>query len=485
MQFFPDSRTFISIGVFKITYYALGYLFGGMFAYYFASKDMKNNGYKQDTVDDIFFGSFISGLLGARIWYVLFSNLSYYLSDPIKILFIFEGGLAIQGGIFGGLLYGLYYTRKHKMSFLRTVDAFLPNMLIAQTIGRWGNFANQEAYGNVVSEAFYNNFPSFIKDGMFIDGAYRQPTFLWESVFNLVGFIIIRYIYRKFNRNKRGDLSYMYFLWYGITRFFVEGFRSDSLMFMGLRMAQLISLLFVVIGILGIFGVFERFIKKEKPVMLFDLDGTLLNTAPAIIETYRYLFSKYKKDEVFDRKKELEVQGPPLATMFKKYFPNEDTDALIQEYRDYNFKIHEEFVRPMDNAEALLRKLKEEGYKIGVVSTKLKDSVEMGLKMFNLDSYVDVVVGYDSVKNNKPDPEGLLLACKLLNHTQDECIYVGDANTDIMAAKNAGVYSIGYVFDEDRKQAIVYSKPNVIIENLINVVDILKEGNKSWTKDMM
>lgn len=485
MQFFPDSRTFLSFGIFRITYYALGYLFGGSAAYYFINKDMKNNGYKSETVEDLFFGVFISGIIGARIWYVLFSNINYYLSNPIKILFIFEGGLAIQGGIFGGLIYAYYYTKKHKMSLLRTTDAFIPSVLIGQAIGRWGNFANQEAYGNIVSESFYDNFPTFIKDKMFIDGAYRQPTFLWESGFNLLGFILIRYVYKRFNRNKRGDLTYMYFLWYGVTRFFVEGFRSDSLMFMGLRMAQIISILFIVVGLLGIFGAFEKFIKKEKPLILFDLDGTLLNTAPAIIESYKYLFNKYRKDVVFDEEKQLEVIGPSLFVMFEKYFPDKDVDELVKEYREYNFKIHKEFVSPMNNAEALLKQLKEEGYKIGVVSTKLKDAVEMGLKMFNLDEYIELVIGYDSVKNQKPDPEGLLLACKEMNHTQDECIYIGDTPTDIKAAKNAGIYSIGYIFDENRKQALIDSKPNKIIKDLIEVLDILKEGNKSWTKDMM
>ncbi|NLC97088.1 MAG: prolipoprotein diacylglyceryl transferase [Erysipelotrichaceae bacterium] len=485
MQLFPDSKTLISFGIFKITYYALGYLFGGGTAYYFALKDMKRNGYTQDTVDDIFFGAFISGIIGARIWYVLFSNLNYYLSDPIRILFIFEGGLAIQGGIIAGLLYGYYYTKKHKMSFFRAADAFLPNFLIAQTIGRWGNFMNQEAYGEIVSEAFYNGFPAFIKNKMYIDGAYRQPTFLWESVLNLLGFILIRYVYKKYNRNKRGDLAYMYLVWYGVTRFFVEGFRTDSLMFKNIRMAQLTSIVFVIVGLLGILGVFDKFIKKEKPVILFDLDGTLLDTTPAILESYRYLFKKYRTLEEFDREKEIEVQGPPLFKMFEKYFPNQNTDELIKEYRDYNHSIHKEFVKPMANTSALLEHLSKEGYKIGVVSTKLKESVLMGLELFKLDDYVKVIVGLDDVSNSKPDPEGIIKACKLLNHTQDECIYIGDTPTDIKAAQNAGVYSIGYIFDEDRKQSLIDSKPNTVINDLLELKGILKKGEKSWTKDTM
>ncbi len=484
MQFFPDPTTFVQIGVFSIKYYALTMLTGALVAYYFILKDMKKNGYKTEVVDDLFVGCFLIGIIGARIWYILFSNLSYYLSDPIKMLYIFEGGIAIQGGLIAGALFGYYYTKKHKMSFLRTLDAILPNVLIAQTIGRWGNFVNQEAYGGIVSESFYNNFPLFIKNKMFIEGQYRQPTFLWESILNLIGFILIRYVYKKYNRNKRGDLAYMYLTWYGITRFIVESFRSDSLMFIGLKMAQIISIIFIIIGLLGIFGFFEKFLKKEKPVVLFDLDGTLLDTAPAILETYKYLFSKYSNEE-FDRQKQIEVLGPPLVDMFKKYFPDRDTDDLISEYREYNFKIHPEFVKPMENTKEILEYLNEEGYKVGVVSAKLKDAVIMGLQLFDLDKYVSVVIGFDEVKQGKPDPEGIIKACELLNHTRDECIYVGDSYTDILAAKNAGVYSIGYVDIEDRRQALVDTKPNALIEDLIKVKEIIKENKNSWTTDLM
>ena len=218
---------------------------------------------------------------------------------------------------------------------------------------------------------------------------------------------------------------------------------------------------------------------------MFDLDGTLLNTAPAIIESYKYLFNKYRKDIVFDEEKQLEVIGPSLFVMFEKYFPDKDVDELVKEYREYNFKIHKEFVSPMNNAEALLKQLKEEGYKIGVVSTKLKDAVEMGLKMFNLDEYIELVIGYDSVKNQKPDPEGLLLACKEMNHTQDECIYIEILLLIYKPLKMLVYILLDILLDEDRKQALIDSKPNKIIKDLIEVLDILKEDNKSWTKDMM
>lgn len=485
MVFFPDSTTFVSFGVLSIKWYAITMLSGALVAYIFSVKNLKKNGYSSNVVDDLFFGCFLFGIVGARIWYCLFSYPDYYLSNPIKFLYIFEGGLAIQGGLFGGALYGYYYTKKNKMSFLRMADAIVPNILIAQAIGRWGNFINKEAYGNIVSESFYNNFPKFIKDGMYIDNAYRQPTFLWESSLNILGFILINYVYKKFNRNKRGDMIYIYLIWYGITRFIVEGFRTDSLMFLGLRMAQVISILFIVLGLAGIFGVFERFIKKKKPVILFDLDGTLIDSAPAIIQTYKYLFEKYRSAEEFDEQKQVEVLGPPLKEMFKKYFPERNVDELIEEYKAYNFKAHKEYVNLMVNSKELVSYLKSEGYKLGIVSSKLNEGIKFGLNMFQMEEMFDVIIGLDDAKKPKPDPEGILKACKLLNEGHDECIYIGDSSTDISAGKNAGVYTIGYLFSKDREMSLRNSKPNKLISDLIEVKQIIKENKLSWTTDMM
>lgn len=484
MSFLPDSKTFLEIGIFSIKWYAVLIMTGVLLCCWVAYKELKKNGYGVELVEDLFVGCLLWGIVGARLWFCAFYDFQFYFSNPIELLKVFEGGLAIQGGLFAGAGYALYYCHKKKISFMRGADCVVPPMLIAQALGRWGNFVNQEAFGGVVQESFYRYYPEFIKSKMFIEGAYREPTFLYESVGNLVGFVLIWFVYRKSKSRNRGDLAYAYLLWYGLIRFFVEGQRTDSLMFGPIRMAQLISILFMVAGALGIFGVFRKLFKKEKPVILFDLDGTLVDTEPAIIETYRRLFIKYRTEEEFDREKQLAVLGPTLQSMFVQYFPNEDVEQLLEEYRSINREIHAEFVRPMENAKALLDTLEKQGYKMAIVSTKKQEMVRFGLSLFDMEKYFEVILGEGDVEKMKPAPDGIFEACKQLNEGHDSCIYVGDSATDIEAAHRAGVFSIGYLFNPERKQILVDSNPNRIISDLKEIEEILKEDHP-WTYNMM
>ena len=471
----------LSFGPIQIHWYsffiALGLLIGG----YMVLKETKKHGILEDNMIDFFFVLLPISFVGARLYFVVF-HLDYYLTYPIDIIKVWEGGLAIHGGIIAGGLYLLYFTRKNNYSPLFFCDTIVISLILGQAIGRWGNFVKQEAFGQIVSESYYQYFPSFIKDRMYIDGAYRQPTFLWESVLDLLGFILIR-LYRKYGNPKRGDQTFLYLIWYGTSRFIIEYFRTDNLMIGGFRMSRIIALIFVILGICGF--VLTRVIKsKDKPVILFDLDGTLLNTEPAIIASYKYLFEKYDKVENFDEAKQVEVLGPPLTVMFEKYFPNVDKEVLLKDYREHNWNIHKDVVTPMKNAKELLAYLKDEGYKLGIVSTKIKGVCVYGLSIFDMDKYFDVVIGQDEVTKGKPDPEGIFKACKQLNMGHDNCIYVGDSKTDILAAKNAGVYAIGYLFDKRREEALLSAKPNEVIDDLIKIEDILKE-NKTWTYNMM
>ena len=252
MTFFPDSKTFIQIGSFSIAWYAICIITGAVIAYKLGQYNFKKMGLNKEILSDYFYGLMLVGIIGARIWYVIFMWNEIYINNPIEVFMFRNGGLAIQGGIFAGLAFSWWYFKKYKIDFLVAGDAIMPGVLIAQAFGRWGNFFNQEAYGSVVSLKFLQSLhlPKFIIEGMYIQGRYYHPTFLYESIANIMGFIIIYFVIRKI-QTKQGEQFFSYFIWYGIIRFLIESLRTDSLYIMGLKTAQLVSIGFVISGIIG------------------------------------------------------------------------------------------------------------------------------------------------------------------------------------------------------------------------------------------
>lgn len=253
MKFFEDFSTFVTIGPIDIKWYAICILSGALIAYYIAKKRFTKLGYNPDILSDYLMNLLVVGIIGARIWYVIFTYDSLYAQDPMQIFAIWNGGLAIQGGIFTGLIYSYYFFKKQNIRFLSAGDALMPLALIAQACGRWGNFFNHEAFGGEVTLEFLQSLhlPEFIIDNMYIQGAYHHPTFLYESVGNIIACLIIIFIIGKIQK-KEGVQFFSYFVFYGIIRFFVEGLRTDSLMLGSLRMAQLVSIAFIIAGIIGI-----------------------------------------------------------------------------------------------------------------------------------------------------------------------------------------------------------------------------------------
>lgn len=170
------------------------------------------------------------GFIGARIYYVLFSDLSYYLANPAEIPAVWHGGLAIHGGLIGGILGGYLVVKYQKLNFWQMADIIAPSIILGQAIGRWGNFFNQEAYG------YETNLPW----AMYIDGAYRHPTFLYESLWNLLVFSFLLWL-RQRKVIRHGDVFAAYLALYSLGRIFVEYFRTDSLMMGSLKAAQVVS----------------------------------------------------------------------------------------------------------------------------------------------------------------------------------------------------------------------------------------------------
>ena len=151
--------------------------------------------------------------------------------------------------------------KTNKLNLVKLLDILVVGLIIAQAIGRWGNFFNGEAHGAITSLSYLESLhlPDFIIDGMYINGNYYVPTFLYESVWCFIGFIIMIILRRK-KFMKIGYLTSFYLVWYGIERFFVEGMRTDSLMFLSLKVAQVVSLIMMIIGVV----LFIYSLKKSK-----------------------------------------------------------------------------------------------------------------------------------------------------------------------------------------------------------------------------
>lgn len=242
---FNFSRYFTVFG-FKIYWYGVIIALGFLLAAIYIIKRSKYFGITEDNVLEALICAIPIAVIFARLFFVVFSTDSdgynKYYENPIEILYIRDGGLAVYGGVIGGVLAAYIYSRVKKLKFGLLVDAGGLGLLIGQAIGRWGNFTNREAYG------YETDVPW--KMGLTLKGEtiYVHPTFLYESLWNALGFLLLHIYSVKRERKYSGQLFVMYLGWYGFGRFFIEGMRTDSLYFLGtsIRTSQMLALLCVV-----------------------------------------------------------------------------------------------------------------------------------------------------------------------------------------------------------------------------------------------
>lgn len=228
-----------SIGGFEIRWYGIIIAIGITTALLLASFNCKRRNYNYDKLIDTFLVAFPFAIIGARAYYVIF-QFSDYKDNLINVFNIRQGGLAIHGGVIFALVSAYIYAKRKKLDFFEMADIAAPSMILGQAIGRWGNFFNGEAHGGPVTYEFIRKFPEFIQKGMYIDGVYYHPTFLYESTWNLLVCLILIYLLNK--KLKKGTIIFTYIGLYSLGRFFIEGMRTDSLMFGVIRIAQLVSL---------------------------------------------------------------------------------------------------------------------------------------------------------------------------------------------------------------------------------------------------
>lgn len=235
----------------EIRWYSVLLLVAMLIAIFMFIKEAKRFNIPTDFSFNLAFWVIVVGIIFARIYYCLF-NFELYQNNLLDIFKIWEGGLAIHGGILGGFIALVIYTKRYNVPTYKVTDMIVVPLLLAQAIGRWGNFFNSEAHG--IATTYYRlkelHIPEFIIKGMHIENTYYHPTFFYESVYCLIGFIILLFV-RRYRYLKRGQLTCLYMMYYGVGRFFIESLRTDSLMLGGFRVAQLVSAALVVIGLLA------------------------------------------------------------------------------------------------------------------------------------------------------------------------------------------------------------------------------------------
>lgn len=237
-----------NLGPLSVRWYGIIIAVGILLGYFVAQRALVKAGLHKDTLVDIIFYSALFGFIAARIYFVIF-QWPYYVENPSEIIKIWHGGIAIHGGLIGGFIAGVIACKVKNLNPFQIGDIVAPSIILAQGIGRWGNFMNHEAHGGPVSRAFLEklHLPNFIIENMYINGQYYHPTFLYESIWDVAGFIILVNIRKHL---KLGETFFLYLTWYSIGRFFIEGLRTDSLMLTSnIRVAQLVSILLILISI--------------------------------------------------------------------------------------------------------------------------------------------------------------------------------------------------------------------------------------------
>lgn len=253
----------------QIYWYAIIIVSAIAIALWLSNREALRVGLKEDDMTNFILWALPIAIIGARLYYILF-DLEPYLADPIQIFNTRSGGLAIYGGLIAAVIVLIVYTRHNFIDPWLFLDVVSPSVMLAQAMGRWGNFTNHEAFGGETTRQFLESIhlPQFIINNMYIDGAFRQPTFFYESMWSLLGFILILII-RKKVAIKRGELFLGYVTWYSFGRFFIEGMRTDSLYFFGgLRVSQVLSLVLFVGGIALL--IYRR--KKRTDIKQYERD---------------------------------------------------------------------------------------------------------------------------------------------------------------------------------------------------------------------
>ncbi|MCM1982140.1 MULTISPECIES: prolipoprotein diacylglyceryl transferase [Cyanophyceae] len=264
----PVDPIIFHIGPLALRWYGVLMLTAILAAALVASREVARKGEDSENLWDMLFWILIPGFLGARLYYVFIqsprgeSGLGYYLQNPGEILKIWGGGIHIFGGFIAGSIALWLFTRIRKLNPLPYLDAIALGLPLAQAIGRWGNFINQELYGPPTTLPWglridpQHRIPPYNDLSTYPESARFHPLFLYESLWNFLGFAILFWISRRFQKDlKEGDIALLYLIWYPLGRFFIEFLRTDSWFFPGtlFNVVHILSAISVISAVIGLY----------------------------------------------------------------------------------------------------------------------------------------------------------------------------------------------------------------------------------------
>lgn len=448
MIWFPDIATIVAVGGITIKWYALTLVVGCIIGYLYLSRVMKLHGYKQAVSDDLLIITLLAGILGGRVFWVL-ENLKNYSMYAWYIFAIGDGGIDILGSLLAISGAVLVYGKKHHMSFRRTMDVVVTAFLIMLTIARIGR-------------------------------ALEVSTVWYCEAASLVGLLIVYSFMRTYSpTRKRGDAFSVMLMLTGVERLAAMVFHWDPLAVKNVIPCILVEVLGITLW------AYSRFFDKRKPVVLFDFDGTIMDSEQMIIGCFAYLYQKYGNINDFTKEIQQEVFGPPLRDELKKLFPDQNTDVLMKEYTEFQKALPgRHLVSTLPHTVEVLKELKKQGYVTAIVTSRLSESCETWVEDLEIEEYFNMIVGTERYRHAKPSPDGIIEACEMLNVGHDSVVYIGDNVSDVQAGKNAGVFTIGYITNEEKREKIEAEKPNATISDITELLEILEEKH-DWSSDLI
>lgn len=268
-----------------VHFYALFILSGALLVLAISDHEFYKKYGKHGILENVFYVAFPAGIIGARIWYVI-GEWHKFNGNFMKMIDFRDGGLAIMGGAMFGIIAGVLFFLKYRKEYdpFFAADVIIPTILIAQAIGRFGNFTNQEVYGGIINASEIGNYwflPAFIKENMFIAGEFRQPFFLYELLLNLVGYFVIRFAIGEALKKYRKplDLAFMYLVWYGAVRFIMEPLRDPQFRMGETNVwSEYNALILLIVGVVGIVANHViRYVLNKKALANAEIETDVSN----------------------------------------------------------------------------------------------------------------------------------------------------------------------------------------------------------------